>query len=196
MDQPSVQRALEAIDAVNAADPRRVRVDGQEGPQELLHGRRVSEWIDRLAPDASPALRIAGRAHHIERWAIPRESHPMNRPGYLAWRRALQAHHALRVRQVLEGTACPEAVIARVEELVQKKGLGVDVEAQTLEDAMCLVFFELQLAAFAAGKPAEKAQRILSRTAAKMSDAGRRAAAELALPAPIAHALREALRSA
>ena len=195
MNADELARVLDAIDAINAEDPRRIAFEGEDRPKELVHAQRVSRWIDALAPDAGDALRIAGRAHHIARWEIPRDSHPMTRPGYLAWRRALQAHHAERIGALLREHACEAALVERVAQLVRKEGLGRDPEVQALEDAMCLAFFELQLAEFAVGKPAEKAQRILLRTLGKMSDAGRAAAAEMDAPAEAKRLLHGALRA-
>ena len=94
------QQALDAIDRANAADPHRIDHGGASRPKELVHGELVSRWIERLAPRAGEALQLAGRAHHLERWAIPRASHPDGRDGYLAWRRALQDHHVARARGI------------------------------------------------------------------------------------------------
>ena len=62
-----LRRALEAIDAANAGDPNRIRVRGVERPKEQAHAELVTGWIERLAPKASEALRLAGRAHHVRR---------------------------------------------------------------------------------------------------------------------------------
>ena len=41
--------------ALNAADPNIVSLHGERGPKELLHGRRATEWIRLIDPDASIA---------------------------------------------------------------------------------------------------------------------------------------------
>ena len=48
------------------------------------------------------------------------------------------------------GWATTTRRIARVQDLVRKRGLGKDPEVQTLEDALCLVFIETQLRDLAA----------------------------------------------
>ena len=102
-----LQAALRAIDAANADDPERIRIDGEERPKELAHAQLVSEWVERLQPEASDALRLAARAHHLRRWEIPRSSYPEGRKGYLRWRAKLQQHHAALVSDILERVGCP-----------------------------------------------------------------------------------------
>jgi hypothetical protein len=73
------------IDRINAKDPRHVFVDGIQTPANLIYGRRMSAELDAFCPNASEALKIAARGQHIERWIIPRNAYPMDRPGYHAW---------------------------------------------------------------------------------------------------------------
>ena len=40
-----IQKALDAFDRANAADPNLEIVDGKEVPKELIYGRRMSEWL-------------------------------------------------------------------------------------------------------------------------------------------------------
>jgi len=177
-DSDLMTRALRAIDAANAQDPNRIEVRGATRPKELAHAELVSEWVATLAPDASEALRLAARAHHIRRWAIPRTEHPVGRAGYHAWRRALQALHADEVGRILGDVGYDEASIRRVQQLVRKQGLGRDPEVQVLEDALCLVFLETQFAELAARLDDEKSVDVTRKTLAKMSpEAVARAAA-------------------
>src|SRR5688572_18669971 len=87
-------RALAAVDAANADDPTTVEVEGRSVPRELIYGRRMSAWLERLAPDASEPLQVAVRAQHIQRWKIPRASYPEGRAGYRRWRSELARMHA------------------------------------------------------------------------------------------------------
>ena len=59
---------------------------------------------------------------------------------------------------------------------MQKKHLRSDAEAQTLEDAACLVFLENYFADFATRHEPEKIIDILRKTWAKMSPDGHKAA--------------------
>ena len=86
-DPLRLERALAAIDAVHAQDPRHTQDEtGQPVPYELLYARRLSDTLAEFAPEASETLQLALRAQHLERWSIPRESYPMDRSGYLNWR--------------------------------------------------------------------------------------------------------------
>jgi hypothetical protein len=140
-----LQRAIEAIDAANAADPTLVPTEAGPRPKELVHAELLSEWVRRLRPDASEALLLAARAHHLRRWMVPRNSAPAGRAGYLGWRRGLHEFHAEQVAPILEAAGYEPEVVARVQRIVRKDGLAADPEVQTLEDALCLVFLDQQL---------------------------------------------------
>jgi hypothetical protein len=165
--------ALDRIDACHREDP-----DGQA----LDHAEAVCAWVLRLRPDASLALRIAARAQHIRRWQVPRDTFPRNRDGYLRWRAELQAFHADQAESIVAACGFEQVFIDRVGSLMRKEGLDQDPETRTLEDALCLVFMERQLAAFSTRHAEAKVQRILRKTWNKMSPAGQQAALKLRLP--------------
>ncbi len=181
-------RAIEAIDAANADDPVRIVVRGEERPKELAHAELVTEWVRRLDPAPSDELLLAARAHHLRRWVIPRSSYPTGRSGYLRWRKAEHAQHAEDVARILDDAGYDHAAVTRVQDLVRKRGLGRDPatrdpEAQTLEDALCLVFLETQLTDLASRHDDDKMIDILRKSAAKMSEQGLAAAGEIELDA-------------
>jgi hypothetical protein len=156
-------------------------VRGALRPKELAHAELVCEWVARLVPDAGEALRLAARAHHLRRWAIPRKDYPEGRVGYLRWRRALQVFHAEEVARLLAGAGYGEDMIARVCDLVRKRGLGRDSEVQALEDALCLVFLETQLGDLRERFDRDKVIDILRKSLRKMSADGVACAAEISL---------------
>ncbi len=176
------QKAIEAFDKANARDPEKEVSSGAGRPKELLYAERMSEWLDKLEPDASEALRLAARCQHLERWVIPRDEYPMDRPGYLKWRNALKKYHAGRAREILNDVGYDEETIGRVEDLVMKKGLKTDSEAQTLEDVICLVFLKYYFDDFAGKHEEEKIISILQKTWRKMSPRGQEAALKLEMP--------------
>ncbi|MFN7919060.1 MAG: DUF4202 domain-containing protein [Bryobacteraceae bacterium] len=178
MDLERFAKAIAAINARNADDPNRITVAGEVRPKELAHAEMVTAWVRRLRPDASEALLLAARAHHVRRWAIPRASYPEGRVGYLEWRKALQQMHAADLRSVLEGLGYEEAVIARACDIVRKRDLTRDAEVQTLEDAVCMVFLETQYEETLARIGEAKMAEVLEKTLRKMSAEGRRLAAE------------------
>jgi tRNAThr (cytosine32-N3)-methyltransferase len=184
-------RAL--IDQAHAGDPTRAP-DGR--PAELVYGERVEAWVTRLVADASPALRLAARAQHLERWLVPRVTFPEGKVGYLAWRRSLYVRQAERAQALLLSAGVPAAEAADVATWVSKTGLKTNAGTQALEDAACLVFLENEIGAFAAQHadyPREKFVDILRKTWKKMSPAAQQTALGLALPPAIAALVREAL---
>jgi hypothetical protein len=164
--------ALTAFDHANAEDPVSLRVGGTERPRELLQAERLSTWVDRLRPNAPEALRLAARCQHLRRWEIPRNTYPDGRIGYLEWRKALSRFHADRSGEILRRAGYDDDTIERVRAINQKRGLKIDADVQTMEDALCLVFLEHELEGFARKHPAEKIVDILRKSWRKMSDEG------------------------
>jgi len=172
--------AIRRFDEENGRDPRLIVVDGVAQPHELLYARRLTEWVLRLQPNASKPLLLAARSQHICRWLVPRSSYEMTRAGYLRWRNDLKHLHAKKSAEILREVGYDEATIARVVELNLKKGLGHDQECQVLEDALCLVTLQYQLADLMEKTDPDKMVGILRKTWKKMSDVAR--AHALALP--------------
>jgi tRNAThr (cytosine32-N3)-methyltransferase len=186
-------RARLLIDAAHAADPQRA-ADGRAA--ELLYADRMEAWVERLVAPATPALRLAARAQHLERWLVPRTTFPEGRAGYLTWRRSLYTRQAERARELLLAAGIDAAEAADVATWVSKTGLRTNRSTQALEDAACLVFLENEIGAFAgrhADYPREKFVDILRKTWRKMSPAAQAAAAALPLPEGIAGLVREAM---
>ena len=171
------ERARSAIDAANAADPN--EHDGE--PLALLQGRLAEGWVVRLDPDASAALRLAARAHHLRRWVVPRASYPDGRAGYLRWRRDQKQRHAAELRELLEGANVDPAVVERAAAIVAKVGLGIDPEVQVFEDAVCLTFLETQLGETADRLDVDHMTRVIAKTLTKMSEPGKAAALTIEL---------------
>lgn len=194
MDRLSL--AFSGIDAANSRDPSRVPVDGEARPAELVYGERMSAMLARVYPDASEALRLAARAQHIRRWEVPRATYPMDRPGYLRWRKDLQRRHAEWAGAILADCGYGADEIARVGSLIRKENLRRDPEAQALEDVAALVFLAHYAADFAAKHPPEKVVSILAKTLAKMSAHGKEAAVALDLPPAVRSALEAAAAEA
>lgn len=165
-------RSAAAIDAANADDPDRIAVDGELRPLQQSLGGAAAAWVDRLDPGATPAQRLAARAHHLRRWERPRSDYPDGRAGYLRWRRDAKARHAADLAELLAAEGWDEATVAAAQDLVTKKGLGTVPMVQVHEDAVCLAFLSIQLDVAADLMGDEKTVDVLRRTAAKMSPEG------------------------
>lgn len=173
----AVALAMEAIDAANRDDP---SVWNGE-PLALAQGRLAHAWVVSLDPDASDALRLAARAHHLRRWVIPRASYPDGRAGYLRWRRDQKVRHAAELREILEQAEVDSVIVDRSARIVAKIGLGTDAEVQVFEDAVCLTFVQTQLTSTADRLDDDHIVSIVAKTLAKMSDDGRAAALTIEL---------------
>ena len=176
-DSGGVAESRTAIDAANAADPR--EHDGV--PLALAQGRRAEEWVVRLDPGASDELRLAARAHHLRRWALPRSDYPEGRAGYMRWRRVQRDRHARDLVAILDGAGVDGSVSTRAAQIVAKQGLGSDPEVQVFEDAVSLTFLETELYSVLDRLDDDtKAADIVAKTLAKMSSTGREHAASVA----------------
>lgn len=175
-----LRRGLAAIDAANADDPVRIDVDGRPRPKEVVHAERMTHWLGVLAPDASDAQQLAARAHHLRRWVEPRSSYPEGRAAYLRWRADQKRRQADEAGDLLAAVGYDTATIDRVATIVAKQDMRADPEVQTHEDALCLVFLELQFDDVAARLGDEHTIEVLRRTTRKMTPAGLAATASIA----------------
>jgi hypothetical protein len=177
---PLFLSAIERFDAENARDPNSEMAGGASHPRELLYARRLTEWVLRLAPDASEALRLAARCQHICRWTLPRQSYPMTRPGYLRWRADLKEFHAQTSGKILREVGYSHDTIQKVQDFNLKKNFPRDPESRVLEDALCLVFLQFQFAELAGRMDDDKMVNAVQKTWKKMTPEAQQQA--LALP--------------
>lgn len=180
-----LQTAFDAIDRANAADPE--QSDGQ--PFAQLYGQRMTDEQRALYPHASEPLQIACRGQHIERWLLPRRDYPMDRPGYLAWRTEQGRRHAARVAGIMADAGYDANDVAQAEKMLTKQGIKRDDDVQALEDVACFTFIRWYLGPFADGRDPQELQRIVEKTARKMSAMARaRALITFDIPQPFAAA--------
>ena len=191
----ALQGALRAIDELHAQDPQREQSDGKDVPAELLYAERMSVWLQKLEPNASEELQLAIRAQHLCRWRWERNKFPMDRVGYLKWRKWAAEEQSKLAERVLRDAGYEDATIDRVRALMQKKSLRNDAQTQVLEDCACLVFLEHHLPAFAKTVTREKLLDILRKRWVKMSERAQQAALQLPYPAEIQDVLKELLGS-
>ena len=171
--QSSFEKAIALIDAANSEDPNRVFAEGKEWPKELLYSRRMSDMLERYASDADDAMKLAIRAQHIQRWKSPRSAYPMDRIGYLKWRKDLYKIQANNVAGLLVQAQYDDELIERVRNAVAKKNIQGNPDTQLLEDVTDLVFLEHYLLEFVGKHPdysEEKWIDILQKTWKKMSE--------------------------
>jgi Domain of unknown function (DUF4202) len=180
--------AIAAIDGANRADP-----DLSEGaPAAYLYGLRMTDELAQLSPDASDELRLAARGQHIERWTSPRTAYPDGREGYLDWRRDLAALHAARIGEIMAAAGYAPDSIAATGRMIRKEGIKRDAQVQALEDAICFTFLRWYFAPFATKHSPAELERIVVKTARKMSaEARAKVLVSFTLPEPFAAAFRD-----
>ena len=186
---PRYDAAVAAIDIANAADPTGVDVRGERVALALVHGRLAVEWIERLVDNPPETLLLAGRAHHLRRWELPRDSYPLGRAGYLRWRRDQKARHASDVAAILGSCGYETNEIEDVQRLIRRESVD---GAQAVEDAACLVFIETQLGSLAERMDHDLLLEVIRKTARKMSDRG----LELVASIPLGDAEQSLLKQA
>lgn len=167
------EKVIQKIDEFNRQDP---------FGRELTYSLHLTEWILRLDPKASLFLRIAARGQHMGRWTVPRESYPDGRQGYLKWRTDLKKFHAQKVSDLMKVCGYENEDIQKVSEIILKRDLKNNPDAQTMEDAVSLVFLEKQYLEFKKKTPEDKMKDILKKTWRKMSPRGQSFALQLPLP--------------
>jgi hypothetical protein len=182
---PRLENVLAQIDAYNAKDPHH---------REKPYSEKLSGWVLRLNPSPSDALRIAARGQHIGRWTIPRETYPMDRGGYLRWREELKRFHAKTVGEIMAKEGYAELEIEPVRQIILKKNFQANPDAQTVEDALCLVFLESQFEELRQKTPNPKMIDIIQKTWKKMSAKGREVALAMKLPPEHLALIRQALQ--
>ena len=171
--QSTYDKARALIDAANREDPNRVTADGRDWPKELLYSERMSDMLERYRPDADDAMKLAIRAQHIERWKSPRNAYPMDRIGYLTWRKDLYKIQANTAADLLQQAGYDDDVTERVRNAVAKKNIKGNPDTQLLEDVTDLVFMEHYMLGFVGKHPdysEEKWVDIIRKTWNKMSD--------------------------
>ena len=198
-DKTPYDIALSLIDAANSEDPNReTDQNGKEWPKELLYSSRMSDMLQRFAPQAEDICKLAIRAQHIQRWKSPRENYPMDRIGYLKWRTDLYKFHAETAGALLAEAGYTEDEINRAMKMVGKKNIKHNPDTQLLEDVTDLVFIEHYMTEFAQKHPEyseEKWIEIIQKTWKKMSDEAHEFAlsGKLKLPEPLVPLIQKAV---
>jgi hypothetical protein len=169
-----LNKAFELFDAYNKQDPRSFIWEGMSEPQEYFFAVKLYEWVLKLDPEADEDLLLASRSQHIGRWEIPREDYPEGREPYLKWRKDLALHHAAIAGRLMKEAGYGDETLDRVKQIILKQRIKVDPDVQTMENALCLVFLQLQYEEFRKKyePDPEKIINILRKSLLKMDDKG------------------------
>lgn len=193
---PKFPKALQAIDDAHSKDPKKITVGGQESPYELHYAQKMTSYLEKRAPNASEVLRLAVRGQHFRRWEVPRDSYPMTRIGYHAWRTHLKKRQADQVGAILDEAGYSIDESKRCMVMIKKEGLkSGDEDVQILEDVACLVFLDDQFEEFQTKHDEDKIVKLLAKTWVKMSKAGQDMALEMHMSDRCQELVEKALKS-
>lgn len=187
------EKAISEFDRLNAQDPKKCEVNGEQIPYEVFFANCMTKWVSKLDPDASEVVRLAARCQHLCRWEIPRKRYPEGRVGYITWRKDLKRFHADKSAEVLIEVGYDDSMVERVRAINLKQGLGKDPEVQVIEDALCLVFLEEQFDDLIAKTEEAKMISIIQKTWKKMSEQAQQEALRLNLSEEGARMIKLAL---
>lgn len=179
MTTENFQAAIQLFDKANSEDPNQEIWEGKSYPKEVLYGERMTAMLTQFESEASEEVQLAARCQHICRWEIARDSYEMNRTGYLLWRTDLKKFHAKKAGEILSSVGYSDEAIEKVSFLLQKKQLKKNVDTQTIEDVICLVFLQFYFDPFIAKHSEEKMIAIVQKTWKKMSEKGHDVALQL-----------------
>lgn len=199
MTKALFEKTIALIDAANSEDPNLVTDDqGKSWPKELLYSHRMSDMLQRFAPQADAVSTLAIRAQHIQRWKSQRNTYPMDRNGYLKWRTDLYKFHAETLGALMAQAGYGADDIERAKKMVGKKAIKSNPDTQLLEDVVDLVFIEHYMLEFAGKHPEYSEQKwieIIQKTWKKMSESGQKFALSggIKLPEPLVPLIQKAL---
>jgi hypothetical protein len=119
-------------------------------PYNSYHLLKSLEWLDRIAPGSSEALRVATLTHDMER-AFPGPDQPVAGPGQWsdpAYNAAHAARSARIVAEWLSAQGADKTLVAEVRKLVNAHEVGGWTEANLLQAADSLSFLETNIDLF------------------------------------------------
>jgi hypothetical protein len=188
------QIACIEIDKIHCLDKTSEMIDGEEFPNEMLYAVRLVDCLGNFAPNASEQIKLAARCQHFKRWEISRNTYPMDKVGYLNWRKALYVFQSEEAAKILEKVGYNIAFINEVKLLIQKKEIRKNADAQIIEDVACLVFLEYYLEDFSKKHEADKLKSIIAKTWAKMSEHAKAEALKINFMKELKAIIKEALK--
>lgn len=184
---------LNEIDNANQNDPKSEVFENKNLPSEIIYSTRVTNWVKKLSIDPSEELLIAARGVHICRWEFPRIKYPAGLQGYYQWKTFLHRFHAKKVSEIMRKNGYEDEKIQKTADIIMRLNLKNNPHTQCLEDAVSLVFLEVQLLPLMEKSSEEKVLNAIVKTWAKMSKDGQAMALKLSLPEEAMQIIKKAL---
>ncbi|HYQ55731.1 MAG TPA: DUF4202 family protein, partial [Draconibacterium sp.] len=124
---------------------------------------------------------------------IARSTYPEGRVGYYQWRNFLGDYQTQKAATILKDAGYTNEFLEDITNILKKLNIKRLDDAQKLEDVVCLVFLEHDMAGFMKGKTDEQLVKIVQKTWGKMSDHGHHIALKLSLPESVNRIVQLAL---
>lgn len=113
-------------------------------PEDPTHAENALQWLLKIKPDADDALQIAALAHDIDR-ASDQKVKRDDYEDYDAFKAAHAKHSANILRDILEAHGVCSYIIDKACRLVLHHEVGGDPEADVLQDADSISYFDSNL---------------------------------------------------
>ena len=113
-------------------------------PEDPIHAENTLQWLLKIKPDADDALQIAALAHDIDR-ASDQKVKRDDYEDYDAFKAAHAKHSANILRDILEAYGVCSYIIDKACRLVLHHEVGGDPEADVLQDADSISYFDSNL---------------------------------------------------
>lgn len=122
---------------------------------DTLHSINTCQWFLKIFPKASYELQIAALAHDIERGVKPRERKQDNET-YDDYKRRHSKRSAEIMKKILEKNSIETNSINKIVDLILKHEVGGYKEANILQDADSISFFDIAILSYLKRKGEEK----------------------------------------
>ncbi len=113
-------------------------------PEDPIHAENTLQWLLKIKPDADDALQIAALAHDIDR-ASDQKVKRDDYEDYDTFKAANAKHSANILRDILEAHGVCSYIIDKTCRLVLHHEVGGDPEADVLQDADSISYFDSNL---------------------------------------------------
>ena len=123
----------------------RLIIAGSQVPEDPCHADNTLEWLLRLEPDVSEALKLAALAHDIERAMERIKVRRADFDNYDAFKVAHARNSAEILRPILTACGVQRNVLDEACRLVESHEVGGDSDSDLLKDADSISFFHVNL---------------------------------------------------
>jgi len=122
----------------------RVIIAQSSVPEDPSHAENTLQWLLKIKPDADDALQIAALAHDIDR-ASDQKVKRNDYEDYDAFKAAHAKNSANILRNILESHGVCSFIMDKAYRLILHHEVGGDQEADVLQDADSISYFDINL---------------------------------------------------